>query len=418
MIDDSATYRAYLADVLRMDDFEVAEAASGSEGLSCLEKQPFDCVLVDLVMPELDGIEVCRRISRTRLANGAGPMVLMLTSQENKHDMTRGLEAGADDFVGKSSDIEVLKARLRTLLRRIAFQEENERILAEIKKRELETVRAVAAKDAAETRAALADQLEKTNRELRETQAYLIQSEKMASLGQLVAGIAHEVNNPLTFVINNAYTVDQLAEKILTEFDGGLPQIAVQRLNKIRSRMHDMRQGLDRVKDLIVNLRTFSRLDEGEFKTVDVHDSIDSVLMFLRHKTKDHIEVVKNYGAKQPLDCYAGRLNQVVMNLVSNAVDAIQGPGTITIGTREAGEMFEISVRDTGCGIPDAMRGKIFDPFFTTKAVGQGTGLGLAISYGIVRDHNGTIEVTSQEGDGSEFLVKIPLNLKRGSHDD
>ena len=416
MIDDSATYRAYLADVLRMDDFEVAEAASGSEGLSCLEKQPFDCVLVDLVMPELDGIEVCRRISRTRLANGAGPMVLMLTSQENKHDMTRGLEAGADDFVGKSSDIEVLKARLRTLLRRIAFQEENERILAEIKKRELETVRAVAAKDAAETRAALADQLEKTNRELRETQAYLIQSEKMASLGQLVAGIAHEVNNPLTFVINNAYTVDQLAEKILTEFDGGLPQIAVQRLNKIRSRMHDMRQGLDRVKDLIVNLRTFSRLDEGEFKTVDVHDSIDSVLMFLRHKTEDRIEIVRDYTAKKPLDCYAGRLNQVVMNLVSNAVDAIEDKGKITISTRETGEMFEISVRDTGCGIPDAVRGKIFDPFFTTKPVGQGTGLGLAISYGIIRDHDGTIEVNSREGAGCEFVVKIPLNLKGRAH--
>jgi two-component system NtrC family sensor kinase len=416
MIDDSATYRAYLVDALGMDGFEVAEAAGASEGLSRLETEPFDCVLVDLVMPEIDGIEVCRRISQIRLAKGAGPMVLMLTSQENKHDMTRGLEAGADDVVGKSSDIEVLKARLRTLLRRIAFQEENQRILAEIKKRELETVRAVAAKDAAETRAALADQLEKTNRELRETQAYLIQSEKMASLGQLVAGIAHEVNNPLAFVINNAFTVDQQAEKILAESGDSLPEKAVQRLNKIRARLRDMRQGLDRVKDLVVNLRTFSRLDEGEFKTVDVHDSIDSVLMFLQHKTKGHIEVVKNYGAKNPLDCYAGQLNQVVMNLVSNAVDAIENRGTITIGTLEKSDMFEISVRDTGCGIPDTVRGKIFDPLFTTKPVGQGTGLGLAISYGIVRNHNGTIEVSSQEGLGSEFLVKIPLNLKGRNH--
>jgi hypothetical protein len=127
-------------------------------------------------------------------------------------------------------------------------------------------------------------------------------------------------------------------------------------------------------------------------------------------------QVVKNYRAKNPLDCYAGQLNQVVMNLVSNAVDAIENRGTITIGTLEKSDMFEISVRDTGCGIPDTVRGKIFDPFFTTKPVGQGTGLGLAISYGIVRNHNGTIEVSSQEGLGSEFLVKIPLNLKGRNH--
>ena len=121
MIDDSATYRFYLADVLRMNDFEVEEAESGHEGLALLERGHFDCVLVDLVMPGLDGIEVCHRISRLRETKGSGPMLLMLTSQENKEDMTRGVEAGADDFVGKSSDIEVLKARLRTLLRRIAF---------------------------------------------------------------------------------------------------------------------------------------------------------------------------------------------------------------------------------------------------------------------------------------------------------
>ena len=417
MIDDSATYRAYLADVLRTDDFEVDEASSGVEGLTLLERRSFDCVLVDLVMPELDGIEVCRRIGRMRRARGSGPMVLMLTSQENKQDMTRGLEAGADDFVGKSSDVEVLKARLRTLLRRIAFQEENARILGEIKKRELEAVRAVAARDAAQARAALADQLEKTNRELRETQMWLVQSEKMASLGQLVAGIAHEINNPLAFVINNAYTVNQQAEKILAECGDRLPESALPRLNKIRARMGDMQQGLTRVRDLILDLRTFSRLDEGEFKTIDVNDSIDSVLRFLRHKTKERIEVVKSYGASKPLGCYAGRLNQVIMNLISNAIDAIDHMGVITIATREEDDMLVISIRDTGSGIPPAIRDKIFDPFFTTKPVGEGTGLGLAISYGIVRDHGGTIDVSSEEGAGSEFAVKIPFSFTGVRHD-
>ena len=411
-IDDSATYRAYLSEELRLDDFEVMEAAGGAEALKRLDNETFDCVLVDLIMPGMDGIEVCRHISEMRRATQIPTMVLMLTSRENKEDMTRGLEAGADDFVGKSSDIEVLKARLRTLLRRKFFQEENQRILAEIQAKELETVQALVAQRAAETRAALVEELEKANRELRETQTHLIQSEKMASLGQLVAGIAHEVNNPLTFVMNSAFTVDRQATKILEEFEQELPETVLKRLQKMRARLADMQEGLARVKDLVVNLRTFSRLDEGEFKTVDVHEGIDSVLMFLRHKTQGRIEIVKQYGAPNMLDCYAGRLNQVIMNLISNAVDAIEGSGTITIETREADDVFEISVRDTGTGIPENVKQNIFDPFFTTKPVGQGTGLGLAISYGIVRDHKGVIEVTSREGQGSDFKVKIPLHLK------
>lgn len=411
-IDDSATYRAYLSEELRLDDFEVVEAAGGAEALEKLNTEVFDCVLVDLIMPEMDGIEVCRRISELRLIAQIPTMVLMLTSQENKEDMTRGLEAGADDFVGKSSDIEVLKARLRTLLRRKFFQEENQRIIAEIQAKELETVQALAAQKAAEARASLVGELEKANYELREAQTHLIQSEKMASLGQLVAGIAHEVNNPLTFVLNSAYTVDRQAEKILSEHEGELPEGILVRLHKIRSRLSDMREGLERVKDLVVNLRTFSRLDEGEFKTVDVHEGIDSVLMFLRHKTQGRIQVVKHYHAPGLLDCYAGRLNQVIMNLISNAVDAIEGSGTITITTRGQGEMFELSIQDTGSGIPPSVRQKIFDPFFTTKPVGQGTGLGLAISYGIIRDHKGVIEVTSEERQGSNFTVKIPMHLK------
>jgi two-component system NtrC family sensor kinase len=234
----------------------------------------------------------------------------------------------------------------------------------------------------------------------------------MASLGQLVAGIAHEVNNPLAFVLNSVFTVDQQAEKILAELGDDPPQEILNRLYKMRSRLADMQEGLDRVKDLVVSLRTFSRLDESEFKTVDVHEGIDSVLMFLRHKTEGCIQIVKRYNAPSALDCYAGRLNQVIMNLISNAVDSIDGPGTITIETREEDDHFVISIRDTGGGIPESVRPKIFDPFFTTKPIGEGTGLGLAISYGIIKKHKGVIEVTSQEGQGSDFSVKIPVGLK------
>jgi two-component system NtrC family sensor kinase len=173
-----------------------------------------------------------------------------------------------------------------------------------------------------------------------------------------------------------------------------------------------MKEGLGRVKELVLDLRTFSRLDEGEFKTVDVVETIDAVLLLLKHKMSGRILVEKHFVAQRDLYCYAGRLHQVLMNLISNAVDAIAGEGAITIATSQDPEFFLISVRDTGAGIPEAIRSKIFDPFFTTKPVGQGTGLGLAISYGIIQDHGGSIEVQSELGVGTEFIVKIPLNLK------
>jgi two-component system NtrC family sensor kinase len=153
-------------------------------------------------------------------------------------------------------------------------------------------------------------------------------------------------------------------------------------------------------------------LDEGAFKTVDVHEGLEAVLLFLRHRLKGRIQVERNYCADGTLSCYAGQLNQVFMNIIANAVEVIEGQGGITITTGRDEERFSISVRDTGRGMPETIRHRIFEPFFTTKPVGQGTGLGLAISYSIVQAHQGTIEVFSQEEQGTEFLIKIPLGLK------
>ncbi len=421
-IDDSPTYLQYLAEELRSENYQVEEASGGAEGLDRLARQAFDCVLVDLVMPGIDGIEVCRRITEMRRSMDNPTVVLMLTSRENKEDMTRGLEAGADDFVGKSSDMAVLKARIRALLRRKFFQEENRRIIEELKNKELETVRARAEKDAAEVRAALAEELAQTNRDrqeanrkLKETQMHLVQSEKMASLGQLVAGIAHEVNNPLAFVMNNLFTIETQLNRLGGEATSRLSETSWKRLEKIRLRVGDMRQGLERVKELVLDLRTFSRLDEGKFKTIDVGQSIDAVLRFLHHKMKGRIEVEKNYGPVRDLSCYAGQLNQVFMNVLANAVDAIEGAGKITITTATQDGMFLITVRDTGRGIPESIRHRVFEPFFTTKGVGQGTGLGLAISYGIIQAHGGAIQASSREGEGTEFVIRIPLALEEES---
>jgi len=162
---------------------------------------------------------------------------------------------------------------------------------------------------------------------------------------------------------------------------------------------------------LVAKLRTFSRLDEGQIKTIDIHESIESVLLFLRHKMENRIEVERSYNATGDLTCLAGELNQVLMNVIGNAIDSIEAAGRISLSTNVRDGNFVIAVRDTGKGIPENIRDKVFEPFFTTKPIGQGTGLGLAISYGIIQAHRGSIEFSSEIGKGTEFILKIPMSF-------
>jgi two-component system NtrC family sensor kinase len=180
----------------------------------------------------------------------------------------------------------------------------------------------------------------------------------------------------------------------------------------MQAQIRDAYAGATRVKELVTKLRTFSRLDEGTVKTINIHESIESVLLFLRHKMEGRIEVERDYGEVEMLTCLAGELNQVLMNIVANAIDAIDGPGRITIATGQQNGHFVIRVRDTGKGIPEQIRGRIFEPFFTTKPVGQGTGLGLAISYGIMNAHQGSMDFSSKPGEGTEFILKIPTSAR------
>jgi two-component system NtrC family sensor kinase len=263
-------------------------------------------------------------------------------------------------------------------------------------------------------RTELAEELAQTNQKLREAQAHLVHSEKMAGLGQLVAGIAHEINNPLAFVINNVFIVQETLEKLAAE-SAELPPTVSAKVNKMQAQITGAHAGATRVKELVTKLRTFSRLDEGTVKTINIHESIESVLLFLRHKTEGRIEVERNYGDVEMLTCLAGELNQVLMNIIANAIDAIDpshGPGRITIATGQQNGHFVIRVRDTGKGIPEEIRGRIFEPFFTTKPIGQGTGLGLAISYGIMQAHQGSMEFSSTAGEGTEFVLKIPTSIR------
>ncbi len=272
-------------------------------------------------------------------------------------------------------------------------------------------------------------------KELKLTQAQLVQSEKMSGLGQLVAGIAHEINNPVSFIYGNLehaqdYTQDLL--NLITLYQSCYPQppAAVQNMldeveldflaQDLPRLMDSMKMGATRIKDIVLSLRTFSRMDESEMKSVDIHDGIDSTLLILDHKLNGKlgtspIEVIKHYGDLPQLECYAGQLNQVFMNILANAADALDpvDQGQITITTEADDTYVLIAITDNGPGIPDAIRGNIFNPFFTTKPVGQGTGMGLSISYQIVCDrHGGRLTCDSTEGKGTRFLIEIPRNLR------
>lgn len=408
LVDDSPTYQEYIAMELQRAGYQVDSAVTGKDALERLALQSYDGVVLDMILPDMNGAEMCRHFVAANRTMDHGFVLLMLTGGEDPDEMNSVLAAGADDVVGKSKDIRIIKARLHALIRRKLLYEENQRIINEFREREIALLHARAGKEAAEERAALADQLAQTNRELRETQSQLVQSAKMGSLGELVAGVAHEINNPLAFIISHLTTVIESLDGLLPEIEPHLSDKSRTKWDKLRQRLQDMQTGLDRIRNLVIKLRTFSRLDEGESKQVNIEECIESVLTLLQYRLKDRITVVRNYGNDNIVNCYPGPFNQVIMNVISNAIDAIEGQGEITIITDKADSMFSLTVTDTGNGVPEEIQDRIFEPFFTTKPVGQGTGLGLSISYGIVKKHGGEIGIESKPGRGTKMMIAIP----------
>jgi len=274
------------------------------------------------------------------------------------------------------------------------------------------------------------EELQQTLDYLKETQAQLVQSEKMASIGQLTAGIAHEINNPVNYVSAGIESLNvNLSEikQVLGMYHEITPANADEKLkviNEAKTRLdyHEALKEIDkligsikagsiRTTEIVKGLRAFSRLDEDELKQADIHEGIDLTLVMLHNKYKHHVEIVKEYGAIPLIECYPGKLNQVFMNILSNAIDAIEEKGIITIKTYkdQTNGMICISIIDTGKGMSEKEKAKIFDPFYTTKDVGKGTGLGLSISHGIIEQHRGLIEVISTVGKGTEFTISLPV---------
>ncbi len=269
--------------------------------------------------------------------------------------------------------------------------------------------------------------LQQLYKDLKNTQAQLVQSEKMAGLGQLVAGVAHELNNPISYIYANMKELDDYISAItdlLSLFQNPPDQEselhrAIDALrtrydfefiqSDIQSLINESVEGSQRVKNVVLNLRNFSRLDEAESKLADLHEGLDSTLLLLNNEIKNRITIHKKYGVLPKIYCRPGNLNQVFMNLLLNAIQAIEGNGNIWIKTRKLKNTVEIIIQDDGKGIPKNYHKKIFDPFFTTKPVGKGTGLGLSISYQIVQEHRGKIDFTSQEARGTRFKIELPM---------
>ena len=270
------------------------------------------------------------------------------------------------------------------------------------------------------------EELQAAYRDLQATQMQLVQREKMASVGQLVAGVAHELNNPIGFVFSNVTTLDDFVRRLRAMLEDyralPLPAAEQQRIDErwsalkvdyalkyLDSMIQGIREGAERARKIVRDLRVFARGQDESVQPVDLHEEIESSLTLLNHLLKDRITVRRVFGDLPSVECIRSQVDQVFLNLLANAAQAIEGPGEITVETRRDGDDAVVAIRDTGPGIPADVIGRVFDPFFTTKPVGEGTGLGLSISYEIVKKHGGEIRAESPAGGGAVFTVRLPV---------
>lgn len=418
IVDDNPTNLEVLSNALIAAGHQVAVALDGESAIAQIQYKQPALVLLDIMMPGMDGFETCERLKADPNTQTI-PIIFMTALSESKNK-AKGFHLGAVDYITKPFEAEEVIARVNTHLRlhqlTVGLEEE-------------------VANRTAELTMALSS--------LKQAQAQLIQSEKMSVLGQLVAGIAHEINNPVNFIFGNLnpaaeYTQDLFS--LINCYQTHVPsppqpvQDCVEDIDleflksDLPKLIASMKMGASRIRQIVLSLRNFSRLDESAYKTVDIHEGIDSTLLILQHRLKQTdssptIKIEKNYGNLPLVECYPSQLNQVFMNLLNNSIDALEErinqssqrslnfTPKIGIQTRVlSNQRIAIHIADNGSGIPKQLENKIFDAFFTTKEIGKGTGLGLSICHQIIVDkHQGCLECRSLPEQGTEFIIEIPM---------
>ncbi|MEH2243568.1 sensor histidine kinase [Nostoc sp.] len=408
VVDDNPANLQVLSSFLDQSSFEVWATRSGEKAIQRLDNNDLpDLILLDVMMPGMDGFETCKHLkSDPRIQDIP---IIFMSALSDPAEKVKGLRLGAVDYITKPFQYEEVLVRIEH----------------QLKLRNL--TKTLVAKNA----------------ELQQAQTQLIQAEKVATLGHLTAGIAHEVNNPINFIAANLNFVEQYVQEVvdlLKLYQKYLPDPPVEIQNAIKTKdisfllndlskiIQSMQVGTDRVTEIVSSLNKFSRHRDAGKKLANLHEGLESTLLILGHRLKANahcpaIKLIKKYGELPPIECYPGEINQVFMNLICNAFDAIEEIqknqafegtskyiGVIIIQTESIGERVILRIADNGSGISEADRTKIFDAFYTTKTIGKGTGLGLSIAYQIVvNNHRGKLTCHSTQGKGTEFMIELPV---------
>lgn len=411
IVDDNSTNLSVLSKALKADGYKVRMAMDGEDALGQVERHQPELILLDIEMPKMDGFETCRHLQANPATEGI-PIIFM-TALSDTESKVKGLSLGAVDYITKPFEQEEVLARVKVHWRL---------------KRLTDT---------------LEQQVTERTQALQQTQLQLVQQEKLSALGELVAGVAHEINNPISCIVGNINPLQDYINNLLAiinlyqnkfsqpgvDFEAKLETFDLNYIQEdLPKLIQAMKDGGDRICHISRSLRTFSRSDQDQKLLFNLHEGLDSTILILQHRLKANdkrpaINIIKEYGHLPEVKCFPGQLNQVFMNLIANSIDALEEsnpgrslqemkthPNRITIQTEATSDSVIIRIADNGKGMSEEVKHRIFEQGFTTKAVGKGTGLGLAIAHQIIEEkHSGTLTCHSQPRKGTTFVIAIPL---------
>ncbi len=439
LVDDNPTNLKVLSDALRDQGWITLVATDGESAIEQVEYAPPSLILLDVMMPGIDGFETCRRLKAD--PKTAGLPIIFMTALSDTVDKVKGLELGAVDYITKPFQHEEVLARVRLHLNLFNMSRSLEQKVIEQAQTALELQQL--AQSLEERVQARTHEVEQSLNDLKTAQLQLIQSEKMSVLGQLVAGVGHEINNPIgcidgnirhaTSYVQDLFGLINLYQEVYpapaSKISDYIEEIDLEYLlEDLPKLLKSMKSSSSRIQEISLSLRSFSRSDDRAPSEVNIHEGLESTIMILKHRLKANelrpeIQIKMELGQLPMINAYSGPLNQVFMNIVANAIDAIdesyQHPsrnpeqvGIIAIETSvdRSNQEICLSIKDNGTGISEEIQGRIFEQSFTTKPIGQGTGLGLAISQQIIEEkHGGRLLCNSTIGSGTEFQIRLPI---------